>query len=106
MSVTMQVCIIGTGSAGILMEHLLRAEGVKCMVLDRRFPDHVLRAICAGVLKEITVALMARPGLDARLRAEGLPHCGFNLTNGERLIRIDNADLTVGKQVVVLARPN
>jgi p-hydroxybenzoate 3-monooxygenase len=43
---------------------------------------------------------MERLGLDARLKAEGLPHGGFNLADGERLIRIDIAELT-GKQVVV-----
>jgi p-hydroxybenzoate 3-monooxygenase len=43
---------------------------------------------------------MERLGLDARLRAEGLPHDGFNLADGERLIRIDVAELT-GQHVVV-----
>ena len=43
---------------------------------------------------------MERLGLDARLKAEGLSHDGFNLADGERLIRIDMAELT-GEQVVV-----
>ncbi len=43
---------------------------------------------------------MERLGLDARLKAEGLPHDGFNLADGERLIRIDLQALT-GKQVTV-----
>jgi p-hydroxybenzoate 3-monooxygenase len=34
------------------------------------------------------------------MKAEGLPHDGFNLADGERLIRIDIASLT-GKQVMV-----
>jgi len=48
----------------------------------------------------VTVGLMERLGLDARLKAEGLIHDGFNLADGERLIRIDIAGLT-GKHVVV-----
>jgi len=95
-----QVCIIGAGPAGLLLGHLLRAEGVGCVVLERRSPDYVLGRIRAGVLEQITVSLMERLGLDARLKAEGLPHDGFNLADGERLIRIDIAELT-GKQVVV-----
>jgi p-hydroxybenzoate 3-monooxygenase len=95
-----QVCIIGAGPAGLLLGHLLRAEGIECVVLERRSPEHVLGRIRAGVLERITVSLMERLGLDARLRAEGLPHDGFNLADGERLIRIDVAELT-GKQVVV-----
>ena len=95
-----QVCIIGAGPAGLLLGHLLRAEGVDCVVLERRSPEYVLSRIRAGVLEKITVDLMARLGLDQRLKAEGLPHDGFNLADGERLIRIDIKDL-VGKEVVV-----
>src|SRR5205085_8044996 len=88
------------GPAGLLLGHLLRAEGVECVVLERQSPDYVLSRIRAGVLEQGTVALMERLGLDARLKAEGLPHDGFNLADGERLIRIDIAALT-GKHVVV-----
>src|SRR6478735_3839437 len=95
-----QVCIIGAGPAGLLLGHLLRAEGLECVVLERQTGDYVLGRIRAGVLEQITVSLMARLGLDARLRAEGLPHDGFNLADGERMIRIDVAALT-GQQVVV-----
>ena len=95
-----QVCIIGAGPAGLLLGHLLRAEGIDCVVLERRTPEYVLSRIRAGVLERITVSLMERLGLDARLKAEGLPHDGFNLADGERLIRIDVAELT-GQHVVV-----
>jgi p-hydroxybenzoate 3-monooxygenase len=95
-----QVCIVGAGPAGLLLGHLLRAEGIECAVIERRSPDYVLGRIRAGVLEQITVSLMERLGLDARLKAEGLPHDGFNLADGERLIRIDIAALT-GKHVVV-----
>lgn len=95
-----QVCIIGAGPAGLLLGHLLRAEGVDCVVLERRSPDYVLSRIRAGVLENITVSLMERLGLDGRMKAEGLPHDGFNLADGERLIRIDIAELT-GQHVVV-----
>ena len=95
-----QVCIVGAGPAGLLLGHLLRSEGIECVVLERRSPDYVLSRIRAGVLERITVSLLERLGLDARLKAEGLPHDGFNLADGERLIRIDVAELT-GKHVVV-----
>src|SRR5688572_8493296 len=95
-----QVCIVGAGPAGLLLGHLLRAEGIECVVLERRPPDYVLGRIRAGVLERITVSLMERLGLDGRLKAEGLPHDGFNLADGERLIRIDMAALT-GQHVVV-----
>ncbi|MEZ5743642.1 MAG: 4-hydroxybenzoate 3-monooxygenase [Sphingomonadaceae bacterium] len=95
-----QVCIIGAGPAGLLLGHLLRAEGIECIVLERQSGDYVLSRIRAGVLEQVTVGLMQRLGLDARMKAEGLPHDGFNLADGERLIRIDCAAL-VGQQVMV-----
>jgi len=95
-----QVAIIGAGPAGLLLGHLLRSEGIDCVVLERQSPDYVLSRIRAGVLEQITVGLMERLGLDARLKAEGLVEHGFNLADGERLIRIDCQGLT-GKSVVV-----
>ena len=95
-----QVAIIGAGPAGLFLGHLLCADGIDCVVLERQRPDHILSRIRAGVLEQITVGLMERLGLDVRLKAEGLVEEGFNLADGERLIRIDVADLT-GKTVVV-----
>ncbi len=95
-----QVAIVGGGPAGLLLGHLLRAEGIEAVVIERQSADYVLGRIRAGVLEQGTTALLTRLGLDARLKAEGLPHDGFNLADGDRLIRIDIAALT-GKQVMV-----
>lgn len=95
-----QVAIIGGGPAGLLLGHLLRAQGVDAVVVERQSADYVLSRIRAGVLERVTVDLLRRLGLDARMQAEGLPHDGFHLADGERLIRIDIAALT-GQQVTV-----
>lgn len=95
-----QVCIIGAGPAGLLLGHLLRAAGIECIVLERQTGEHVGARIRAGVLETVTVDLMRQLGLDARMRTEGLWHDGFNLADGERLIRIDMAELT-GQRVMV-----
>ncbi|WP_226634885.1 4-hydroxybenzoate 3-monooxygenase [Novosphingobium profundi] len=95
-----QVAIIGAGPSGLLLGHLLRQAGIDCVVLERQTGPYVLSRIRAGVLEQVTVELMERLGLDARMKAEGLPHDGFNLADGERLIRIDIKALT-GKEVMV-----
>ncbi len=95
-----QVAIVGAGPAGLLLGHLLRAEGIACVVIERQSGEYVLSRIRAGVLEQGTVGLMERLGLDARMKVEGLPHGGFNLAHGERLIRIDVAALT-GQSVMV-----
>lgn len=95
-----QVCIIGAGPAGLLLGHLLRAAGIECIVLERQTGEHVGSRIRAGVLETVTVDLMRQLGLDARMQTEGLWHDGFNLADGERLIRIDMAELT-GQRVMV-----
>jgi p-hydroxybenzoate 3-monooxygenase len=95
-----QVTIIGAGPAGLLLGHLLNAEGIACVVLERQMPEYVLSRIRAGVLETGTVNLMSRLGLDTRLKAEGLVEEGFCLADGQRIIRIDIAALT-GKTVTV-----
>ncbi|BAK66361.1 p-hydroxybenzoate 3-monooxygenase [Sphingobium sp. SYK-6] len=100
MKTKVQVAIIGAGPAGLLLGHLLRAEGIEALVIERASPDYVLGRIRAGVLERTTTDLLDRLGLSDRMNAEGLPHDGFNLADGERLIRIDIAALT-GKQVMV-----
>ena len=81
-------CIGGAGPAGLLLGRLLRAEGIDCIVVERQSPGYVLGRIWAGVPEQDTVGLMERLGLDARVKTEGMPHDGFNLAEGERLIGI------------------
>lgn len=95
-----QVGIIGAGPAGLLLGHLLKAEGIDAVVVERQSRARVLERIRAGVLERTTTDLLRRLGIDARLDAEGLPHHGFALADGDRTIRIDIAALT-GKHVTV-----
>jgi p-hydroxybenzoate 3-monooxygenase len=95
-----QVAIIGAGPAGLLLGHLLRAEGVDAVVIERQSADYVLSRIRAGVLETVTTDLMRRLGLEARMDAEGMVEHGFNLAHDNRLIRIDVHALT-GRHVTV-----
>jgi len=95
-----QVAIIGAGPAGLLLGHLLRQAGIDAMIVERQSKERVLSRIRAGVLERTTTDLLHRLGIDARLNVEGLAHDGFNLADGERLIRIDIEGLT-GKHVTV-----
>lgn len=95
------VAIVGAGPAGMLLAHLLRREGVDCVVIERHDRAYVEGRVRAGVLEQVTVDLMARLGLDERLRAEGLVHTGTNLACDGEVFRIDMAELTGGSTVVV-----
>nr|WP_315381945.1 4-hydroxybenzoate 3-monooxygenase [uncultured Sphingomonas sp.] len=95
-----QVAIIGAGPAGLLLGHLLRAEGIDVVVVERATPDYVLGRIRAGVLERTATMLMERVGLADRMHREGLPHDGFALADGDRLIRIPVTELT-GHHVLV-----
>lgn len=95
-----QVGIIGAGPAGLLLGHLLRAEGIDCHVIERQTQARVLERIRAGVLESVTTDLLHQLGIDTRLNAEGLPHDGFALADNGQVIRIDIAELT-GRHVTV-----
>jgi p-hydroxybenzoate 3-monooxygenase len=92
-----QVAIIGAGPAGLLLGHLLVRAGIEAVVVEHRSAERVLSRIRAGVLERTTTDLMYQ--LD-RLAEEGMPHSGFYLADGERLIRIDITGLT-GTHVTV-----
>ena len=96
-----QVAIIGAGPAGLFLAHLLRRAGVDCVVIERRDRDYVEARVRAGVLEQITVDLMARLGLDERLRREGLVHGGTNIVSDGELFHVDMAALTGGRSVTI-----
>ena len=74
-----QVVIIGAGPAGLFLALLLREAGVDAVVLERQSREHVQGRVRAGVLEQITVDLMERLGVGARMRRKGLVHGGTNL---------------------------
>jgi len=96
-----QVAIIGAGPAGLFLGHLLKRAGVDAVILERRDRAYVEGRVRAGVLEQVTVDLMTRLGLDARMRREGLVHGGTNLASDGEVFRIDMAELTGGSTVMV-----
>ncbi|WP_426240633.1 4-hydroxybenzoate 3-monooxygenase [Pararhizobium sp. DWP1-1-3] len=96
-----QVVIIGSGPSGLLLGQLLAKAGIEAVILDRAGKDYILGRVRAGVLENGTVGLMDEAGAGARMHVEGLPHGGFSLAFDGRDHRIDLADLTGGKGVMV-----
>lgn len=96
-----KVVVIGAGPAGMLLAHLLHAEGLEVLVLEHRSRAYVEGRVRAGVLEGVTVNLMKRLGLDGRLQREGLVHAGTNLVNEGRMFRVDMSALTGGATVTV-----
>lgn len=95
-----QVAIIGAGPAGLLLGHLLKAEGIDCVILERQSRERVESRIRAGVLETVTTDLVRRLGLAERMDREGMIEDGFNLADGDLMVRIDVMALT-GKSVTV-----
>jgi p-hydroxybenzoate 3-monooxygenase len=96
-----QVAIVGAGPSGLLLGQLLHKAGIDAVVLERQTGEYVLGRIRAGVLEQVTVALLDEAGVGARMHREGLLHDGFEiLVDGERH-RIDLAGLTGGQRVLV-----
>lgn len=95
-----QVAIVGGGPAGLLLSQLLNQAGIDSIVLERRARAYVEGRIRAGVLEPLTVAMLDRAGVGARMHREGLPHDGFNIAVDGMLIRIDLKGLA-GSRVMV-----
>ena len=95
-----QVAIIGSGPSGLLLGQLLANAGIDTIILERATQEYVLGRIRAGVLEEGMCALLDEAGAGERMRREGLPHDGFDLTFAGEHHRIDLFGLT-GKRVMV-----
>ena len=95
-----QVAIVGAGPAGVLLSHLLAADGVESVVIENRSEEYVASRIRAGILEQSTVDLLRAAGLGDRLEREGDQHRGIYLQwPGERH-HLDFVDL-VGRSVWV-----
>ncbi|WP_424467428.1 4-hydroxybenzoate 3-monooxygenase [Pseudoclavibacter helvolus] len=95
-----QVAIIGAGPAGLLLGHILGQAGIDYRILEARGREYVLGRIRAGVLEQDSVDLLAKFGLDADLKANGLTHHGIYLQHEGERHHIDFAELT-GRTVTI-----
>jgi p-hydroxybenzoate 3-monooxygenase len=95
-----QVAIIGAGPAGMLLSHLLAADGVESIVLETRSEEYVASRIRAGILEQSTVDLLRSCGLGERLDREGDRHRGIYLQWPDHRHHIDFVELT-GRSVWV-----
>lgn len=96
-----QIAIIGAGPAGMFLSHLLHGAGINAVVIERRDRAYVEGRVRAGVLEQVTVDLMRRLGISARLDLEGQVHIGTNLSVDGRIIHVDMAALTGGSTITV-----
>ncbi len=74
-----RVAIIGAGPAGLLLSHLLAADGIDSVVVETRTREYVEARIRAGVLESSSVELLDSVGLGERLHREGYEHHGIYL---------------------------
>ncbi|MEC5386134.1 4-hydroxybenzoate 3-monooxygenase [Uliginosibacterium sp. H3] len=96
-----QVAIIGAGPAGLLLGQLLHCAGIETLIVERQSAGHVAARIRAGVIEQTTAEALDRAGVGERMHREGLPHDGVELCIDGHRHRIDLADLTDGKRVIV-----
>ena len=95
-----QVAIVGAGPSGLLLSHLLAAEGIESVVVETRSEEYVAGRIRAGILEQSTVDLLREVGLGERLDREGDPHRGIYLQWPHERHHLDFVDLT-GRSVFV-----
>jgi p-hydroxybenzoate 3-monooxygenase len=96
-----QVGIVGAGPAGLLLSHLLHAQGIGSIIVETQTRKHAEERIRAGVLEQGTADLLNQSGLGDRMRREGLVHRGIELRFNGRRHRIDMCELTGGRSITV-----
>src|SRR5258706_8328532 len=99
-----QIGIIGAGPAGLLLAHLLHLRRIESVVLETRSRKEIEATLRAGVLEQGTVDLLNDSGVGERMRREGLAHEGVILRFGGQSHRIDLAELTGGRCIMVYAQ--
>jgi p-hydroxybenzoate 3-monooxygenase len=93
-----RVAIIGAGPAGLLLSHLLAADGIESVVIDQRSREEIETTIRAGILEQGTVELLESTGASSRVRTAGSRHDGIEVRFSGEGHRIDFAGL-VGRSV-------
>ena len=101
-----QVGIVGAGPAGLFLSELLRPQNIDSVVIENRSREYVQERVRAGVLEQGTVDLLNEMGLGSGVKRAGLVHHGIELQFGGRRHRIDFADLTDGKGIVIYSQRN
>ena len=98
-----RIGIVGAGTAGLLLSHLLHLNGMDSVILEARSREYCANRIRAGVLEHPVARLLIDSGVGARLQAEGMRHDGINLRWNGRDHRIDLLGLT-GKSITVYSQ--
>jgi len=96
-----QVGIVGAGPAGLFLAHLLRRDGIDCVILESRSREYIEKRVRAGVLEQTTVNLMHALGAGERLAREGSPDPRLDIRFSGGQVVIDLNKLTPGRIVTV-----
>ncbi|MCE7006282.1 4-hydroxybenzoate 3-monooxygenase [Kibdelosporangium philippinense] len=82
---TADVLICGAGPAGLVLGNMLRADGIRCLIVERQSRAHVEQRARAGFLAENSVRILTENGLAEGLHANGKRHdtCAFRGDHGE-----------------------
>jgi p-hydroxybenzoate 3-monooxygenase len=92
------VAIIGAGPAGLLLSHLLAADGIESIIVDSRSREEIEKTIRAGILEQGTVDVLTETRASERVLVDGHRHDGIELRFQGEGHRIDFPGL-VGRHV-------
>ncbi len=89
-----QVAIVGAGPAGLLLSHLLAAEGIDSIILEQRSRADIEGTVKAGTLEYGTVQLLKESGATRNAETVAQQHDGIELWFDGEPHRLDFTRLT------------
>ena len=89
-----RVAIVGAGPAGLLLSHLLAADGIESIIIDQRSREVIEGTVKAGTLEFGTVELLKSTGATRNAATVAERHDGIQLWFDGAAHRIDFPGLT------------
>ena len=96
-TITTKVCVIGAGSAGLIIANILNKYNIPCVVIEKYSQSEIYACSRAGLIDYKTISILQKHGLSDRALKVGKPHHQCEFRTPERSFILDYAKMCGGQ---------